>query len=257
MPKPDVTMPKVSRVTLAVQAPAPDRELLDAAASLARAMQAELAGLFVEDMALLRGAALPITREVGRVSGVARAFDVPDVERVLRRQAEQVREGLASVARSVSLTWSFEVRRGDLVEQALALLAPTELVVLSIRSAHAPRPPTQSGGVIAVLEAAEEELQTLSVALQLAQGRALSLLLVAATEAEFSALRARVERGLPGSAAPASIEHAPSAPLRQLAQLPELRHSRALVLGARSVKRNHGALQALLRSVRGPVILVG
>jgi hypothetical protein len=54
-----------ARVLLALEGAEPAVEPLFAATQLARGLRAELAGLFVEDVALLRLAALPFTREVG------------------------------------------------------------------------------------------------------------------------------------------------------------------------------------------------
>jgi len=242
------TGPRLERVTLAVREHAPD--LLDAAAELARDLQAELAALFVEDRTLLRVAALPITREIGRVSGVARAFDLPDLERVLRRQAEQLREQLAATAQAASLAWSFEVRRGDLLEQALALLAPEQAVVLGRRAPAAPR---EHAPIAAVLDATDTELRALQVALRLAGDQPLTVLLTGA-EPAWEARRAQVERALAAGATRPRIELVPEGELPRLAHT---RRARIVVASGTILRADRDALAALLDAIAAPLILVG
>jgi hypothetical protein len=241
-------------VTVAVRGGAPD--LLGTAAALARSMQAQLAGLFVEDVTLLRVAALPVTREVGRVSGVARAFDVPELERMLRRQAEQLRQVVAEVAQAASLPWSFEVRRGDLLEQALSLLEPAHLVVLG-RAAPEPRAaPAELAGVTAWLDAADPELRALEVALRLAGDRPL-LLLLAGAQGALPQLRARVEAQLEsGGARSTTIRAATQGAVGELGSAAASRH-RALVLGPSPIRTDRKALKALVEAQPGLLVLVG
>ena len=53
------------RIVVGLDAGPRDRAALEAAAQLAARMQAELVGLFVEDIDLLHLAGLPFAREVG------------------------------------------------------------------------------------------------------------------------------------------------------------------------------------------------
>jgi hypothetical protein len=245
------TGPRLERVTLAVRQHVPD--LLGAAAELARDLQAELAALFVEDRTLLRVAALPITREIGRVSGVSRAFDLPDLERLLRRQAEQLREQVAAVAQAGSLAWSFEVRRGDLLEQAMASLAPERAVVLGHRTPHPPSAAREPAPITAVLDAADAELRALQVALRLAGDQPLTVLLTGA-EGALRARRAQVERALAAGGTRLGIEFAPRAELPRLARA---RRARIVVVSGTILRADPDALAALIDAVSAPLILVG
>jgi hypothetical protein len=95
----------------------------DAIARLARDMQAELLGLFIQDEALLRFAALPFAAEVGFPSATRRPLDPAALERALRAQAASLERAIASVLDPAALAWSFRVARAspaDAVEAALA-----------------------------------------------------------------------------------------------------------------------------------------
>lgn len=117
----------IRRITV-VQESAQAARGLDAVAETAAALEAELAGLFVENVELLHFAGLPFAREIGAFS--ARALDVRTMERRLRSQAEEARRALAAAAEGKPLRWSFRVERGSVPEQVRGALAETDLVVL-------------------------------------------------------------------------------------------------------------------------------
>jgi hypothetical protein len=92
-------------------------------AQLAQEMRAELLGLFIEDVELLRFAALPFAREVGFPSAARREMDLATLERQLRAQADALRRALATALDPGSVTWSFRVARAspaNAVQSALA-----------------------------------------------------------------------------------------------------------------------------------------
>jgi hypothetical protein len=94
-----------------------------AIARLARDMRAELLGLFIEDEALLRFAALPFAAEVGFASAAARTLDPASLQRALRAQAARLEHALGAVLDPAALAWSFRVARASpasAVQSALA-----------------------------------------------------------------------------------------------------------------------------------------
>lgn len=94
--------------------------LLDAAARRARAADAELIGLYIEDVELLRFAAMPFAREIGTVSGRPRPIDPAAMERYLSARATELRAALSAVAGRIPVTWSFRIARGTIAEGLLA-----------------------------------------------------------------------------------------------------------------------------------------
>jgi hypothetical protein len=95
----------------------------EAVARLAAEMQAELLGLFIEDVELLRFAALPFAAEVGFPSATRRAMDLVGLERQMRAQADALRRALAVALDPTAVSWSFRVARAspeNAVEAALA-----------------------------------------------------------------------------------------------------------------------------------------
>jgi nucleotide-binding universal stress UspA family protein len=117
------------RIVVGLDAGPRGRATLQAAAQLAARMQAELVGLFVEDIDLLHLAGLPFAREIGYPSATLRPLDVAAMERALRAAAEEVQRMLAAIAASGPLSWSFRIARGTMLAELRAAAAEGDIVV--------------------------------------------------------------------------------------------------------------------------------
>ncbi len=111
--------PAMRRILVALDGDESARVALEAAAGLAAALEAELVGLFIEDTELLEAADLPVTWSIPRVSGPRGALDSLAMGRALKVSALEAGRAVAAAARRHHLPWSFEVRRGAMVEQVL------------------------------------------------------------------------------------------------------------------------------------------
>jgi hypothetical protein len=119
----------IRRIVVSMESAAQDRAALEAAADIAARLQAELIGLFIEDIDLLHFAALPFAREVGFPSATRRPLDVSAMERSLRSLAGEARRALAEIAGRMPLRWSFRVARGSTSVELLAAAAEADLLV--------------------------------------------------------------------------------------------------------------------------------
>jgi hypothetical protein len=122
-------------IVLAEPSPA-GRRRLESAARLAARRGLSLAGLFIEDEALLRSAALPFTREVSASSAAPRPLGTERLERQLKAQARALSRHLEQTARNLALEWSFRVTRGRPGEAVEA--GPEDLVVMGRPTGGAP-----------------------------------------------------------------------------------------------------------------------
>jgi nucleotide-binding universal stress UspA family protein len=107
------------RILVAIDPSGGARDVLVAAARLAARQEAELLGLFVEDTDVLTLASLPFAREFGLLSA-PRPMDPTTTESEIRAQAALVERWLATAARELGLSWSFEIRRGRYESEVLA-----------------------------------------------------------------------------------------------------------------------------------------
>jgi nucleotide-binding universal stress UspA family protein len=122
--------PMIRRILVALDASPHSQAALEAASELADALKAELVGIFVEDVNLLRLAGLPFAREVGYPSGTERPLDSPSMERALRIQGERARQRLAGVAARRQVRWSFRVVRGQVATELLTAAQEADLLAL-------------------------------------------------------------------------------------------------------------------------------
>lgn len=121
---------RVRRILVAVDASPASLAALRTAAELAARLDAELAGLYVEDINLLRLADLPFARETGSLTHTVRVFSREQLELHLHSQARQARRALRMLAESRGLRWSFNVVQGVIARELLAAAAESDLVIV-------------------------------------------------------------------------------------------------------------------------------
>lgn len=180
----------VRRLALVGESGRVDPELLRLAAMFAEPPRVdELLGLFVEDVTLIRAAELPVTREIGVVSGRVRALDPGGVLALMQRQADILRGQLAAIAAELRLPLSFRIARGRLLEQALLLLPTVDLLFLCARQGGvlSARPAVARDGVVsALIEPDGDAERVVDAAWRLAGGRPERLLCIVPSGAGVS-----------------------------------------------------------------------
>lgn len=120
----------IRRIIVALDASPTSRNAIQTAVDLAARFEAELIGLFVEDINLLRVARLPFVREVGAFSASARRLELSDLQRQLRVQAEQMRRSLARAAALRGVVWDFRVKRGPVALEVMSAGADADLMIM-------------------------------------------------------------------------------------------------------------------------------
>lgn len=201
----------IRRILLAFDAVAHSPTALESVVALAARLDAELLGLFIEDINLLRFAGLPFAREIGLTSATARPLRNPDMERALRVQAARAEAALAREAGRLKLRWSFRVTRGQLVTQVTEIALETDLVAITPAEGALARVRWTGSVAGAVLHGAPLRAplvllydgspgaqRALSFAAQLAHAddNTVTVLTVASESTEHARLRAEAEAGL-------------------------------------------------------------
>lgn len=245
---------------------------LDAAAALARRLDAELTGLFVEDVNLLRMATLPFAREYALASAMARNIDVAEVEQALRRQADAVRASLARVAQTLQVPWSFQVTRGGMLDRVLETMRDPGLAVLGytgqfVIKADTParahgRPHADAGAprqpILALYDGMPAAQRALRVALALAQDHhtPLVVLVIAKNADANKALRAQVAEQLAGSGITPRFQTLTGRDMQGIRNAAQTHHAAALLWAGLDSPDERKALAKLVDEVPCPVLLV-
>jgi hypothetical protein len=216
---------KVRRIVIALDTASSVLPAIEAAAGLALGLHAELAGLFIEDERLLRSAGLPFAREFGFASARARPLAPDAIEHALRAQAEQLRRTLAATAKRLSLTWTLEVVRGEVLRSVLAHAGASDLLVFGRseyswpgayrRSDPAQRFPALAAHPVAVVfDGSAAALRALSIGNTLAgvTGSELTVLIPVTGTQTFNDLRQQAAQQLAGRASATYLYLPDSAP---------------------------------------------
>lgn len=120
----------IKQILVALDGSPSSMSALENSIELAIRLNAELVGLFVEDINLLRATQLPFTREISFFSSGFRRLEAADLERQLRVQADRVRRIMEQVIGSKKMSATFRIARGTIAEEILNAGKDADLLVL-------------------------------------------------------------------------------------------------------------------------------
>jgi nucleotide-binding universal stress UspA family protein len=270
----------VPRIVVAFDTTPVGEAALEAALGLAEILHAEIAGLFVEDVGLVRMAALPFTRELGLTSAALRPIESADIERALKLQAAQSRAWLEATAAALNVPWSFQVVRGESVNAALEFTRESALLVMGSASAGVvgrsirlveragARPSATARGtfhhlrarpITMLFDGSERSLRALAAAHTLASRAAsrLTLLVVAENAEDYDRRRQQARSWLAEQGGTAKFVWLKSRDAKSVAQAAGAEHASALVWHEETAAPpDPRALRRLLAEMGCPLILV-
>jgi nucleotide-binding universal stress UspA family protein len=120
----------IRRILVALDASPHSQAALDAAANIAELLNAELVGMFVEDINLLRVAQLPFVREVSFPAAEMHDIDEAVMERHWQRLAGEAQRQLIELAGKSNVNWSFGIERGGVTDRLLAASKDMDLLAI-------------------------------------------------------------------------------------------------------------------------------
>jgi nucleotide-binding universal stress UspA family protein len=102
----------IRRILVAVDASPDSRAALRAAVQMASRFHAQLEGLYVEDLNVLRAAQIPFAKEFGHYTGDRRLINPSAIERDMRARVREMRRLFHMLTEQESIVGSFHVARG-------------------------------------------------------------------------------------------------------------------------------------------------
>ncbi|MHB0856822.1 MAG: universal stress protein [Anaerolineae bacterium] len=120
----------IQRILVALDASPSSRAALDAAVELAARFGAEVLGVYVEDVNLIRMGDLPIARQVGSYTAGRSYLEPTEIALQLRVEAGRLRQTLTMTATRRKVRHDFRVARGAVAAELTALAAEADLVIL-------------------------------------------------------------------------------------------------------------------------------
>ena len=271
----------VRRILVAVDASHHSIAALEAAVELATRFQAELLGLYVEDINLLRLAQLPFAREVGALSAAVRRLDVTEVERQIRVQTVRARRIFESRTGRTEVQWSFRVTRGSVPQEVVTAASDADLLVVgragwsllrkgrlgTTARAIVARSPSMAlllpGGaclaspVTVVFDGSARAERALEVAESLLDDdRRLRVLLLANGHERLAPLREQVDAWQQGRELDVRYRALTESNVTRLVAAIESEECGTLILPVKSAILEDTALQGLLEELEIPILLV-
>lgn len=270
----------VRRILVALDASADSLAGLDAAVRLAAELGAEVLGLFVEDVNLLRVAHLEVSRRVVALSGDARELEPGELERYVRAQSRRARQELQASAERFRVPWSFRTTRGRVVQELVTAAREVDLVTLGATGSSPRRAPGSTvlallsesdrpvlvlrreaplGPAIHVLhDGTASGVEAVRTAAGLCREGALLEVIVAVEEpADFRRLRDETAAWLQSHGVEGRFRQIPDADVTRICGALAGGDGGLLVAPGPEFRRERRALGRLLRKVGCPVILVG
>ena len=127
----------IRRIAVAIDCSPHSRASLSAAAEIAGFLQAELLGIFVEDINLIRMAELPFSQEIHLHTARSEPLDSLKLERMLKQQANQAHELFRQTAKRFGIPHSFKKLRGLVPAEVVAAALEADLLAMG-RSGKTP-----------------------------------------------------------------------------------------------------------------------
>lgn len=123
---------EVHRIVVAIDSSTHAASAIEAAAALAAQLHAELEGIYVEDINLIRLSQLPVGREIQFLTGEARDFTATALEAQNREQEFFARRAIAAAAARARVTHAFRVARGQVDVEVISAAGNADLLILGM-----------------------------------------------------------------------------------------------------------------------------
>jgi nucleotide-binding universal stress UspA family protein len=270
----------IRRILVALDTSALSLVALEEAASLAAAMEAELTGLFVEDINLVRIAALPFARQLSFPSGAEEPLNSARLERELRARGELARKALAAAAERRHTPWSFRTVRGQVTGEILAAASQADLIFFgkagwspaqrlgSTALALIARVPgtfvlvqqevPQGAPILTLYDGSSGCRRALETALRLANARQVGLVVFISSDTPEACerLQQQAMQGIGNRLPGARFVRLHDRNARRLAQVLRAEGGGLLVLAGDSPLAQQTAIRQLLELTRNPVLLI-
>jgi nucleotide-binding universal stress UspA family protein len=252
----------VRRIVVAADASAPGRAALDAAIRLAQRLEAELEGLYLEDVNLKRLAALPIAREF-QFGGVGRS--AASVADDLRAEAMRLRRAFEEATTRARVQAHFRITEGRMDQVYVAEASSADILVIGrerMTGFAAPRAAATAAVMtsrpLVLYDGSDGASRALDLAARLADGEpgALTVVVRAPNEAEALKLRRKAAQVLAGHEQMARFRAAAEPSLSDLCRAVTANGATALVIAGDDALLAGEGFQRMLDDVLCPVLVV-
>jgi nucleotide-binding universal stress UspA family protein len=197
----------IRRIVVTLDVSESGRPTLQAAVRLAAILGAELEGVFVEDINLIRLSGLPFLREVRPCSLAEESISTQRMQRELRTLARHAERMLEQAASEMDISWSFQVWRGHAEAASLVQAFGADIISMGRVSSRvssstwattrsrARRSPATIASISILFSESEQAVRAMTAACSLAKdlGARLTVLLPKNQAADMPGLKEKAQ----------------------------------------------------------------
>lgn len=121
------------RILVAVDTSAHSRAALEAAAALAKIMEADIRGLFVQEEHWNRLSRLPTTKVINELTGKTQSLEEESLQRQINDLKIRLRKELKSISKRHEVSHSWQSKEGRVAEQILEAAQDADLITIGLR----------------------------------------------------------------------------------------------------------------------------
>ncbi|MBN2232051.1 MAG: universal stress protein [Deltaproteobacteria bacterium] len=251
-------------------------DALRAAAGIAADLEAELLGLLVEDIDLVRLAELPFAREIDIFTDDTEPLGGTRMKHDMQLQADRLRRMLATAAGQRRVPWQFRVTRGRVIDELMGRFQEFDLLILgqvrrplvrrlklAVRDRRQSRVPAPAGHrpvqpVMVLYHDSPASRRALATARRLAREtqRPLMVVLPLNPAAVVRELERQVMAWLREQRQQARFAYLGDESIAAVAQLTRREHGGGLVVGRDVFALDGPGLSSLLEQLECPLVLV-
>jgi len=103
---------------------------LEAAASLAKSLEAELQGIFVEDIKWFNLGQISLSYEISDLTGTIKRLDDEEIERQVRAQSARLQKLMDTIGKRGNLKYTFRSVRGGVEKELLTATESADLITI-------------------------------------------------------------------------------------------------------------------------------
>lgn len=251
--------PARRRIVVTLDSGQVDLASLERLTRLARRIDADLEGVFVEDSDLLRLGEMTFLREFRTTSRRAERFQVTRMQQELRVTARRAERLLSEYVEQRGVRWSFRTWRGSIERELLTGIEADILAVMRLCAVSMQPMPRRTPETVSVyFDGSPDAARGLETAAELAAGddMRLQVLLAHVPEGERAGLRREAERVLADHAGEVAYRFVEEDTARALLELLRSLGSTALVMQRDNSLLRSASLREYLSRLHCPLLLV-
>jgi len=170
------------RILVAVDTSSHSLAALEAAATIARKMEADIHGLFVQDEIWEKLSRLPSIATINELTGETKSLEEKNLEKQVEQQKKRLRRHLKTISREHNISYHWDTVQGRVVDEILRAAESADLITIGRRGHSFPEKKKLGSSAKAIIRLTNKPILLLKKGLKL--GNPITVVYDASEESE-------------------------------------------------------------------------